>query len=100
MAGKGDEFNYRSIGISCSLSETPLRQAAMNCGPSFSYTLHVTYSNRFEAYELARRVQIPEHPFAPYINVALDAHYAPEAISQEWWLTNDTTGESYGSPPF
>lgn len=91
---------YKSIGVSCSLSETPLRQAASLCGPSFSYTLHVTYSGRFEAYELARRVQIPEHPFASYINVVVDAAPDSKAISQEWWLVNDTTGEAYGSPPF
>lgn len=86
------------LEVACNLSEMSLLQAAMQVGPSFSYTLHTTHSQRFEAYDLARRAQMRDHPFAPYINVVLDVEHRPASMSQEWYLVNDMTGDTCGSP--
>lgn len=89
---------FMELETACDLGETSLREVALRMQPSFSYTLHACHSARFDAYELARAVQVPDHPFAPYINVVLDADKirGSERWRRPWWLDNDR-GEAVGS---
>lgn len=81
-----------------SLCETALKEAAILCGPSFSYTLHAGWHQRYDAYKLARAAQVPDHPFGPYINVVLDADEHKEVLTDRpWWLVNDNTRRAFGS---
>lgn len=86
---------YRCFDVPCDLGEVALIEAARQVGPSFSYTLHVNEHARVETYNLVRKAQVEDHPFAPYINVI--AHQESEIGQWEWWLVNDSTGEAFGS---
>lgn len=74
-----------------------LRAAALRVGPSFSYTLHAHWHDRFLANKLVRAAQVPEHPFGPYINVVLDAAQDPQTGARSWYLVNDETGIGVGA---
>jgi hypothetical protein len=90
---------WSEIGIACDLSMTSLQEAALKCGPSFSYTLHCCMASRFHAYDLARMAQVPQHPLAPYISVVVDGdRFSKDGEwARPWWLVNDMNNTAFGS---
>ena len=98
IRGDVERRPFIDLATPCCLAGVTVREAALKIGPAWSYTLHACHADRFTAYQIARDAQVPDHPFAPYINVVLDAdRWRVDAIRHPWWITNDKTKEAYGS---
>ena len=83
---------YKGFGPACTCTELSLTECALRLGPSFIYTLHVHPREQLSTMYLLKRLGAvtAENPFAPFVNLVLDA-----TTPLEWWL--EANGKSYGS---
>jgi hypothetical protein len=86
-------FELLNHGIACRVDHTTLGEAALQCGPSFVYTLHVHPSHLFEARNLLTQwgVSTSNSPLAPW--VGLQPHN--RLLPGEWYL--EANGKKVGS---
>jgi hypothetical protein len=94
--GKVVEKPYQPLPTQVDLHIVSLEDCALRMKPARSYELRVGARMWTFAIALARHMgaNVPEHPFAPYINVIQDEELEP----LEWYIKG-ADGEAYGSDP-